>query len=193
MNDSSLDPLSLTSDVIPTPLGEMLAIACDNGIVLLDFQIRDNFDGEVQRLKGRLALRGRIATVVPGRHPHLELLRAEVTEYFAGDRRDFTVPVAPNGTDFEMRAWRFLQMIPYAQTRSYGQQAAAIGTPNAARAVGRANGANFIGIVIPCHRVIGAGGSLTGYGGGIDRKRWLLDHERKISGALTEQPALSLG
>jgi AraC family transcriptional regulator of adaptative response/methylated-DNA-[protein]-cysteine methyltransferase len=191
MNDSSLHPLTLASGLIATPLGEMLAVAGDEGIVLLDFQTRHNFDGEVQRLKGRLALHGQCATIAPGRRPHLELLRAEVAEYFAGDRRDFTVPVAPQGTDFELQAWRFLQTIPYGQTRSYGQQAAALGTPRAARAVGRANGANFVGIVIPCHRVIGAGGSLTGYGGGIDRKRWLLDHERKVVGA--EQVALSLG
>jgi len=183
MNNSSLHPVALTSGLIPTPLGEMLAVAGDEGILLLDFQTRDNFDGEVQRLKRRLVLHGQAATIAPGRHPHLELLRTELAEYFAGDRRDFTAPVAPHGTDFELRAWRFLQTIPYGQTRSYGQQAAALGTPSAARAVGRANGANFIGIVIPCHRVIGTGGSLTGYGGGIDRKLWLLDHEKKVAGA----------
>jgi AraC family transcriptional regulator of adaptative response/methylated-DNA-[protein]-cysteine methyltransferase len=174
--------LLLMSDLIPTPLGDMLAVAGDEGIVLLDFKTRDNFDGEVRRLKGRLAIRGRSATVAPGSHPHLQLLRAELADYFAGERHDFTVPVVPHGTEFELRAWSFLQTIPHGQTRSYGQQAAALGTPNAARAVGRANGANFIGIIIPCHRVIGAGGSLTGYGGGIDRKRWLLDHEKKAAG-----------
>jgi O6-methylguanine-DNA--protein-cysteine methyltransferase len=122
MNDSSLHPLTLASGLIATPLGEMLAVAGDEGIVLLDFQTRHNFDGEVQRLKGRLALHGQCATIAPGRRPHLELLRAEVAEYFAGDRRDFTVPVAPQGTDFELQAWRFLQTIPYGQTRSYGSR-----------------------------------------------------------------------
>jgi len=175
--------VELASERIPTPLGEMYAVAGDDGIVLLDFKTRDNFDVEIKRLVGRLALHGQPAVIVPGRHPHLDLLRSELAEYFAGDRREFTVTVAAHGTDFERRAWQFLQTIPFGQTRSYGQQAAALGTPSAARAVGRANGANFIGIVIPCHRVIGAGGSLTGYGGGIDRKRWLLDHEKKVAGA----------
>ena len=188
---TNLHPLALNSHLIPTPLGDMLAIAGEDGIVFLDFQTRENFDGEVQRLKARLALQGQTATIVAASHPHLESLRAELAEYFAADRRHFTVPVAPHGTNFELRAWRFLQTIPYGQTRSYGQQAGALGAPNAARAVGRANGANFIGILIPCHRVIGAGGSLTGYGGGIDRKRWLLDHERKVVGA--QHPALALG
>ena len=183
MNNIPHRSVALTSDLIPTPLGEMLAVAGDDGILLLVFQTRENLDGEVTRLKDRLALHDQAATIAPGHHPHLESLRVELAEYFAGDLRDFTIPVAPYGTDFELRAWRFLQTIPYGQTHSYGQQAAALGSPSAARAVGRANGANFIGIIIPCHRVIGAGGSLTGYGGGIDRKRWLLEHEKKVVGA----------
>jgi methylated-DNA-[protein]-cysteine S-methyltransferase len=91
--------------------------------------------------------------------------------------RNFTVPLAPVGSDFELRAWAYLQSIPFGETRTYGQQAAAMGDLRLARAVGRANGQNFLAILIPCHRVIGATGSLTGYGGGLDRKRWLLDHE----------------
>jgi AraC family transcriptional regulator of adaptative response/methylated-DNA-[protein]-cysteine methyltransferase len=170
----------------------MLAVAGDEGILLLDFQTREDFDGEVARLKRRLAVDRQVAKIAPGDHPHLELLRTELADYFAGDRRAFTVPVVPRGTGFERRAWEFLQTIPYGQTRSYGRQAAGMGAPGAARAVGRANGANFISIVIPCHRVIGAGGALTGFGGGIERKRWLLDHEKKVAGTQKEQLALSL-
>jgi AraC family transcriptional regulator of adaptative response/methylated-DNA-[protein]-cysteine methyltransferase len=107
-------------------------------------------------------------------------LRRQLDEYFAGLRREFTVPTIVDGSEFERKAWSYLRSIPFAQTRSYGQQARAIGTPAAVRAVGRANGRNQIAILIPCHRVIGANGSLIGYGGGIDRKQWLLEHERRV-------------
>jgi methylated-DNA-[protein]-cysteine S-methyltransferase len=102
----------------------------------------------------------------------------QLEEYFAGARRDFDVPLAPQGTGFQLAAWRALRDIPYGETRSYAAQARAIGRPDAVRAVGAANGRNPISIIVPCHRVVGADGSLTGYGGGIDRKRWLLEHER---------------
>jgi methylated-DNA-[protein]-cysteine S-methyltransferase len=102
----------------------------------------------------------------------------QLEEYFAGGRTRFDLPLAPRGTKFQLAAWAALNAIPYGETRTYGEQAAVLGQPSAVRAVGAANGRNPIGIVVPCHRVIGAGGSLTGYGGGISRKRWLLDHER---------------
>ena len=108
----------------------------------------------------------------------LPQLREQLTEYWSGQRRDFTVPLRLSGTDFQLRVWAGLQTIPYGETSSYGKLAADIGSPAASRAVGLANGRNPVGIVVPCHRVVGAGGSLTGYGGGIERKRWLLDHER---------------
>jgi methylated-DNA-[protein]-cysteine S-methyltransferase len=114
---------------------------------------------------------------------HLDALESELEAYFAGNLKMFSVPVAPSGSEFERRAWAFLRSIPFGQTRSYGAQARAIAGPNAARAVGRANGANPIAIVIPCHRVIGADGSLIGYASGIERKRWLLEHERNGQGA----------
>jgi methylated-DNA-[protein]-cysteine S-methyltransferase len=105
----------------------------------------------------------------------------DVTEqldaYFAGDRTDFDLPLAPRGTAFQLAVWRQLLQIPYGQTRSYGQLAAGLGLPHASRAVGAANGSNPLPIVIACHRVIGASGKLTGYGGGLDRKRLLLDLE----------------
>lgn len=103
---------------------------------------------------------------------------AQLDEYFAGGRRRFDLPLAPRGTDFQRRVWRALSDIPYGKTISYGELARRIGKPSASRAVGLANGANPLPIVVPCHRVIGSDGSLTGYGGGIDRKRFLLDLEQ---------------
>jgi methylated-DNA-[protein]-cysteine S-methyltransferase len=101
----------------------------------------------------------------------------QLEEYFRGERRDFDLPLALEGTEFQKLAWRNLLTIPYGETRSYGEQAKLIGNPSASRAVGLANGRNPIPVVVPCHRVIGANGSLTGFGGGIERKRWLLAHE----------------
>lgn len=106
----------------------------------------------------------------------------QLAEYFAGARREFDLPLRPAGSPFQQQVWSALRQIPYGTTESYGQLAARIGKPGAARAVGLANGRNPIGIVVPCHRVIGADGSLTGYGGGIARKRHLLDFERATAG-----------
>ncbi len=110
-------------------------------------------------------------------------VRTQLAEYFRGDRHDFEVPTHAVGTAFQKRVWAALVDIPYGQTTSYGKTAVAIGVPDAARAVGLANGQNPISIIVPCHRVIGADGSLTGYGGGLDAKRWLLAHEATHSGA----------
>lgn len=107
--------------------------------------------------------------------------RAQLQAYFAGELREFDLPLAPEGTPFQQRVWRALCDIPYGETISYGELARRIGQPKASRAVGLANGRNPISIVVPCHRVIGANGSLTGYGGGLERKRWLLAHEGKGS------------
>ncbi len=122
---------------------------------------------------------------VPGADQDGELF-AEVSQqlkqYFAGERADFDLRLALRGTPFQQRVWAALQDIPYGQTVSYGQLADQIGQPSASRAVGLANGKNPIGIIVPCHRVVGADGSLTGYGGGIERKQYLLAHERRVSG-----------
>ncbi|MDQ2751049.1 MAG: methylated-DNA--[protein]-cysteine S-methyltransferase [Actinomycetota bacterium] len=107
---------------------------------------------------------------------------SQLEEYFAGRRREFDLPLRPIGTAFQLRVWNALLDIPYGQTTSYGKTAAEIGAPTASRAVGLANGQNPIPIIIPCHRVVGANGSLTGYGGGLDAKRWLLAHEASHSG-----------
>ncbi len=110
----------------------------------------------------------------------------QLAEYFAGNRQAFDLPLAPRGTAFQQLAWTALQQIPYGQTRSYQEQAAAIGRPAAVRAIGTANGRNPLSIIVPCHRVIGANGSLTGYGGGLDAKQWLLAHEAMHDPAVGE-------
>jgi methylated-DNA-[protein]-cysteine S-methyltransferase len=112
--------------------------------------------------------------------------RQQLAEYFAGDRTAFDLVLAPRGSAFQLAVWAALRAIPYGQTRTYGEIAAAVGRPDAVRAVGAANGANPIAVIVPCHRVIGADGSLTGFGGGLERKRALLDLE---SGRLSLQPA----
>jgi methylated-DNA-[protein]-cysteine S-methyltransferase len=117
-------------------------------------------------------------------HPILEQAARELEEYFDGRRREFTVPVEPEGTEFQLNVWAGLTRIPYGATWSYAQLAQAIGKPQAVRAVGAANGANPIGIIIPCHRVIGSDGSLTGFGGGLPLKRRLLE----LEGALPAEP-----
>jgi AraC family transcriptional regulator of adaptative response/methylated-DNA-[protein]-cysteine methyltransferase len=184
----------LTSCCLPTPLGKMLAVASDEGIVLLDFVDRKGLERATQRLRQRFGTRATPVTVIPGEHRHLAQLACELSEYFEGTRRSFSVPLAPRGSAFEQRAWEYLRTIEYGQTRSYAEEARAIGCPRAVRAAGRANGMNYIGILIPCHRVIASNGDLTGYGGGIARKRWLLDHERRhasIAAASTVRSSLN--
>ncbi len=111
----------------------------------------------------------------------LDRARAQLQEYFGGSRVAFDLPLAPRGTPFERNVWTLLQQIPAGQTASYGQLARKLGDPTMARAVGRANGQNPLPIVVPCHRVIGADGSLVGFGGGLERKRWLLEHEGALA------------
>ncbi len=111
-------------------------------------------------------------------HPVLAQATAELDEYFTGRRTTFDVPLDPTGTDFQRAAWAVLRTIPYAQTMTYAQQAARLGDPAKARAVGAANGRNPISIIVPCHRVVGASGALTGFAGGLDAKQWLLQFER---------------
>lgn len=113
--------------------------------------------------------------------PLLVQAGAQLHAYFQGTLRAFDVPLAPRGTAFQLACWQGLRRIPYGVTVTYGQQARAMGAPNASRAVGAANGRNPLGIVVPCHRVVGSNGALTGFGGGLQTKRWLLDHEARVS------------
>lgn len=163
---------------IETPLGQMIAVADEAGVRLLEFCD----GGGMERAAARLPIARDPRSLTPGEHPHLSALRCELEEYFAGERQAFTVPLAPLGTEFQRRAWEYLRTIPFGQTRTYGQQAQALQDRHAVRAVGRANGANPLAVIVPCHRVIGANGALTGYAAGLERKQWLLEHERHFLG-----------
>jgi AraC family transcriptional regulator of adaptative response/methylated-DNA-[protein]-cysteine methyltransferase len=168
---------------LETPLGPMLAGAADAGVCLLEFVDRRMIETQVRRLARRLG-----AALVPGASPHLDALAEEVRRYFAGELRRCTVPLDLRGTPFQEKVWRALLTIPYGATRSYAEQARLIGAPSATRAVARANGDNRIAIMVPCHRVVGADGTLTGYGGGLWRKRYLLDLEQRALAAPTPRP-----
>ena len=157
---------------ILTPLGPMLAGATDDGVCLLEFVDRRMLETQLGRLSKLLD-----AECVPGFSRYFESLNDQLEEYFSGTRREFDIPLVLPGTPFQQGVWTGLQAIPYGSTRSYKEQAETLGRPNAVRAVARANGDNRIAIVVPCHRVIGADGRLTGYGGGLWRKRYLLDLE----------------
>lgn len=168
----SSDGRLIPTSRILTPLGPMLAGATDEGICLLEFVDRRMLETQLHRLS-RL-LHGRI---VPGSHRHCDALSRQLDEYFAGQRKEFDLPLVLAGTPFQKRVWAALQAIPYGCTRSYKEQAEAIGAPEAVRAAARANGDNRIAIIVPCHRVIGANGGLVGYGGGLARKEYLLKLE----------------
>lgn len=164
----------LSSREIGTPLGPMLAVADDRGLALCEFVDRPLLPTQLARVEALLR-----APVTPGRHQYLDQAERELSEYFAGEREAFTLPLVLDGTGFQVQVWRQLVTIPFGTTLSYGELAARVGRPGASRAVGRANGDNRIAIIVPCHRVIGVDGSLTGYGGGMRRKRWLLRHEQR--------------
>jgi methylated-DNA-[protein]-cysteine S-methyltransferase len=160
-NINSPDTTSFT--VLESPVGELLACA-DEASAITGLHFVDRSTAAPQ--SGWAA----------DERPFAEL-RRQLDAYFTGELRDFDLDLAPSGTPFQLQVWRALCAIPYGETASYGEVAAAVGQPGAARAVGGANNRNPIAIVVPCHRVIGAGGSLTGYGGGLDRKQWLLELE----------------
>ena len=159
--------------MLESPLGPLLAGASDEGICLLEYTDRRMLEKNLATMRQRFA-----CAVVPGEQKWLTQLRGELAGYFAGQRREFAVPLAPRGTSFQEKVWHELRRIPYRDAISYDELARRIGQPTAQRAVARANGMNRICILIPCHRVIGKDGSLTGYGGGLWRKRLLLALER---------------
>ncbi|MEM7659184.1 MAG: methylated-DNA--[protein]-cysteine S-methyltransferase [Bacteroidota bacterium] len=159
-----------------TPLGPMYAAATDQGLCLLEFTDRRMLETEFQDLSRRLT-----SVFLPGETPIIRQTMEQMAEYFAGKRQTFDLPLHTPGTDFQQAVWQELQQIPIGSTRSYSAQAERMGRPKAVRAVARANGMNRIAIVIPCHRVIGVDGSLTGYAGGLARKQWLLEFEQKVA------------
>lgn len=164
-----------------TPLGPMFVAATDKGISLLEFVDRRMLETEFKDLQRLLK-----ANIITGENAHTKQAQSELKAYFEGKRQVFDVAIDAPGTPFQQQVWDQLLTIPYGKTRSYQEQAACIQNPKAVRAVASANGHNRISIIVPCHRVIGKDGRLTGYGGGLERKRWLLEHEMQVSGNLDQ-------
>lgn len=166
----------LRADWIETPIGAMIAVSDQSSLHLLEFAERKGLPGELKKLwqisKGSLGV---------GSSPPTEQVREELAAYFRAEAATFTVPFVLHGSAFQRSVWQQLRRIPAGETRSYGDIAKALGNPAAVRAVARANGANQLALVIPCHRVIGADGSLTGYAGGLWRKQFLIDIERELA------------
>lgn len=182
-----------SSCTIDTPLGALIAIASDTHLVMLEFADSKNREKKIQHF-GSLIPSDTGESFLPAvakikwfsshnismkDNPILEKTKKELSEYFVWTRKIFDIPLIPEGTDFQKKAWQALQNIPYWETRSYKEEAIMIWNPKAVRAIGWANNKNPIVIIIPCHRVIGKNGSLVGYGGGLDRKIWLLEHEKQ--------------
>lgn len=163
---------ALSAALIAAPPGPLLAVADADSLLLLEFSGRKS----PERLR-RLLPAG--ATLTPGLNGPLRQLKQELAEYFSGTRHDFSVPLSTSGTEFQESVWAELRRIPYGEVIPYAELARRVGRPKAFRAAAQANGANRISIIIPCHRVVNSGGRLGGYGGGLDRKRWLL----KLEGA----------
>lgn len=172
---------AILSEEFDSPLGPLLGGACARGVCLLEF-------GAPGRRERALADLARL--IDPAFHvdqglearAHLERLRAELDAYFAGSLTEFGVPIHAPGTEFQTRVWGRMRAIACGRTLSYSALAEEVGSPGGARAVGAASGQNRVAILIPCHRVVEAGGGLRGYGGGLDKKRWLLEHERGMTG-----------
>lgn len=169
--------MALLVSYTDTPLGLMRMAATDKGICLFDFQYRKSIDNIMKRIEQRVGM-----PFSEGEHQYFAPLKEQITEYFNGTRQDFDLPMHLVGSPFQVRVWEALLNIPYGETRSYKQQSVTLGDEKAIRAVAGANGDNGLAIIVPCHRVIGANGSLTGYGGGLPKKQWLLQHEAKHSG-----------
>ncbi|MBM3857308.1 MAG: bifunctional transcriptional activator/DNA repair protein Ada [Verrucomicrobia bacterium] len=165
--------LILHATWIDSPLGPMLAIADEEKLFLLEFVERRGLEREIERLRKRMK-----AAIVPGMTKPLHAIEQELKKYFEGKLKKFETPFFLLGSDFQKKVWRALLKIPYGTTRSYAAQADSMGFPRATRAVANANGANQLALVIPCHRIINSNGALGGYGGGLARKEWLLQHEK---------------
>lgn len=168
------DVINLTE--ISTPLGLMLAGATSKGVCLLEFINRIRLEKEFIDLQKLMN-----AVILPGRNQYLNLLEKELCEYFEGKRKMFSVALHTPGNEFSQSVWEILQRIPYGKTISYKEQAEMMNNPKAIRAIASTNGRNRLAIIIPCHRVIGSNGSMTGYAAGIEKKKWLLRFERDHS------------
>lgn len=168
MSPSPTVAVSITT--MPSPIGELTIGASDAGVRYLMWHTDPRPQPTAPTAGGDADRRAAV----------LAEAVSQLEEYFAGERTEFDLPLDPQGTPFQQTAWAALRRIPYGSTISYGEQARSLGDPNKARAVGAANGRNPIGIIVPCHRVVGSNGSLTGFAGGLESKAWLLDHERRV-------------
>lgn len=164
--------MNLYKTCISTPLGIMIACSHHDGLCLLEYGDRPELKNELDQLKQYF-----FSGIVESENDFLKQTKTELQEYFEGTRKEFEVPLVLSGTPFQMECWKMLQKIPYGETHTYQQQAEAMNKTLAIRAMAAANGSNKIAIIIPCHRVIGSNGKLTGYSGGLERKRWLLTLE----------------
>ncbi|MEM7094937.1 MAG: methylated-DNA--[protein]-cysteine S-methyltransferase [Actinomycetota bacterium] len=161
--------MSLTLHPYDSPVGELRLVATDDALVAVLWP--DDAEGRVRFSE----------EPVEGSHEVLHRTASQLDEYFAGERQSFDLPLEPNGTEFQRSVWWSLAEIPFGETSTYGAQAEVIGRPRAVRAVGTANGKNPLSIVLPCHRIVGADGGLAGFAGGLETKRWLLDHEASVA------------
>lgn len=161
-----------------SPIGELTILAVDDGLVAIDWSDDVGHHTDVPS--------GDVVDVGAEDHPVLRRAVDQLAEYFAGQRTEFDLPLSARGTPFQRQAWDALVRIPYGDTVSYGEQAVMLGDRNKARAVGAANGKNPIPIVVPCHRVVGSNGKLTGFAGGLGTKAWLLDHELAVRMATSD-------
>jgi methylated-DNA-[protein]-cysteine S-methyltransferase len=164
------------------PIDTVKLVASDVGLRAVLWA--NDLDGS--RAKDRVQL----GDIIEGTNPVLEAARVQLDEYFTGTRRVFTLPLDPKGTEFQVEVWHALADVPYGETTTYGKQAANLGRPRAVRAVASANGRNPLSIVLPCHRIIGADGSLTGFAAGLAAKRWLLDHEARFANGAERLPGM---
>jgi methylated-DNA-[protein]-cysteine S-methyltransferase len=162
--------MSAAQRTIASPVGDLVLTASETGLTGVYFPTSRVHPLSLHSAQGRVLGRG-------GTTELLVRVEAQLQEYFAGARTTFDLPLEPRGTDFQLSVWELLRKIPFGVTTSYGELARRLGDPKASRAVGAANGANPIPIIVPCHRVVGSKGELTGFGGGLERKRWLLEHE----------------
>lgn len=166
--------MNIYSSIINSPIWDIIAISDDNSLLLLEFADSAERIAKIEKIEKKYQ-----NTVSSEKNPILEKTEKELSEYFSGKLKKFTIPLIVDGTEFQKKSWKWLENIPYGETRNYQEQATQIGHIKAVRAIGWANHNNPIVIIIPCHRVIGKSGKLVGYGGWLDRKIWLLEHEKK--------------
>ena len=174
---------SLSSTTLPSPVGVLTLVADDDALVAIRWDVESDGHEPDAHNPDDAKLGDDIVHVEAGHHPVLDRAAAQLTEYFDGARTEFDLPLHPGGTAFQQQAWDALVRIPFGETISYGEQAVMLGDKNKSRAVGAANGRNPIPIVVPCHRVVGSNGKLTGFAGGLTVKAWLLDHELRVRAA----------